>query len=202
MSESVKNVNGSPVGRRIHIVGNTGAGKSTLSERLARILGASSVELDALNWTPNWVGLHATDPERLAGLIRAATAGEAWVVAGSYMSFSQRVFWPRLETVIWLDLPVSLLVWRILSRSWKRSRSRELLWGTNYERFWPQLMVWRKSDSLVWWAVTQQRRQRRNMLGCMADLRWSHVKFIRLTSQTEVDLFARTLEGRLVHHDV
>jgi len=134
----------SSIGHRIHVIGSSCSGKSSLAERLARGLAVPLVELDALNWEPNWVGLSTAEPDEFERRLRAATAGDAWVVAGSYARFSERVFWPRLETVIWLDLPLPLLLVRALTRSWRRWRSRELLWGTNYERFWSQFMVWRK----------------------------------------------------------
>lgn len=125
-----------------------------------------------------------------------ATAGDGWVVAGSYMSFSQRTFWPRLETVVWLDMPFLQLVWRVLKRSWRRWRSKELLWGTNREVFWPQLAVWRKEESLIWWIVTQHRRNRRSMVACMTDPRWAYIRFVRLTSSSEVDAFTAAIEKR------
>lgn len=184
----------SPIGHRIHVMGNTSAGKSTLGMQLASVLGVPFVELDALNWLPNWVGLNTTDPEEFERRIAEATAGEGFVVAGSYSNYSAKVFWDRLDAVVWIDLPLPLILRRVVTRSWKRWRSKELLWGTNYERFFPQLAVWRKEDSLVWWAVTQQQRKRRNMLAKMADPRWSHIRFIRLTSTSEVDAFRRAIE--------
>ncbi len=189
----------SPIGRRIHIMGNTSAGKSTLGARLARALDVPFVELDALNWEPGWVALTATNPDEFERRLRAATGGAGWVVAGSYTSFSQRIFWPHLQTVLWLDLPLPQLLWRVLTRSWRRWRTKELLWGTNYERFWPQLMVWRKADSLVWWAITQQRRKRRSMLGYMADPRWAQIRFVRLTSSEEIESFTRAVEAALAN---
>ncbi len=187
----------SPIGQRIHVIGNTGAGKSTLGTRLAHTLDVPFVELDALNWEPGWVGLNATNPHEFERRIRAATGGAGWVVAGSYTAFAKRVFWPQLQTVIWLDLPVPQLVGRVVTRSWRRWRSRELLWGTNYERFWPQLLVWRKDHSLIWWAVTQQQRKRRSMVAFMADPRWAHIRFVRLTSAPEIDQFTRAIEAGL-----
>ena len=179
------------IGRRIHVVGNSCSGKSVFGERLATALQVPFVELDALNWLPGWVGLNETDPEEFESLIAKATAGDGWVVAGSYMSFSQRVFWPRLETVVWLDLPMHLLVRRVLRRSWTRWRSKELLWGTNHERFWPQLMVWKKEDSLVWWIVTQHERKRRDMRLYMSEPSWRHIQFLRLESSSAVEDFSR-----------
>ncbi len=198
--QSATPVAGSPIGRRIHVLGNTSAGKSTLGARLACALDVPFVELDALNWEPGWVGLTATHPAEFERRIRTATAGDGWVVAGSYMTVAQRIFWPQLETVIWLDLPLPLLVGRVLLRSWRRWRTKELLWGTNYERFWPQLLVWRTQDSLIGWAVTQHRRKRRAMLAYMVDPRWMHIRFMRLTSTAEVTSFTRAIESVLDNH--
>ena len=147
------------VGNRIHVIGNSASGKSTLAARLAGALDAPLVELDAINWQPGWVGLNATDPEEFKRRIREATHGERWVVAGSYTKFSQETFWPRLDTVVWLDLPLPLVVSRFLRRSWKRWRSREPIWGTNLERFWSHLMIWRGHDSLLVWIITQHGRK-------------------------------------------
>jgi adenylate kinase family enzyme len=183
-----------PIGRRVHVLGNSSTGKSTLGERLAGSLGVSFVELDALNWQPDWVGLNETDPAELERRFDEATSGEGWVAAGSYSQFAQRVFWPRLETVVFLDLPVPQLLWRVLRRSWRRWRTKELLWGTNYEKFWAQLKVWSKQDSLIWWIVTQQKRKRNDLLACAADPRWAHIRFVRLTSTREIDAFARALD--------
>lgn len=179
------------VGQRIHVIGNSCSGKSTLATRLADALHLPFVELDALNWEPGWVGLNESDPDELARRFTRATSGDAWVVAGSYTGFSQRIFWDRLETVIWLDLPMSQLVWRVMKRSWRRWRSNELLWGTNYEGFWQHFMIWRQEESLIWWITTQHARKRANMVSCMADPQWRHIRFVRLTSAAEVERFAR-----------
>jgi adenylate kinase family enzyme len=185
---------GNAVGRRIHVMGNSGAGKSTLGARLAAALDVPLVELDAINWQPGWIALVDEDPEGFEQLLRTATEGDAWVVAGSYTRHAQRAIWPRLETVVYLDLPVPQLVWRMLRRSWRRWRSRELLWGSNYEKFWPQLAIWRRNDSLLWWIVSQQRRKRDELVACMSDPAWSHIRFVRLTSIAEIEAFIRRLE--------
>lgn len=171
-----------PLQHRLHIIGNSCSGKSTLGRRLAEALDVSFVELDAINWQPNWIGLHDTDPAAFERRIREATAGDAWVVADSYMSFAQRCFWDRVQTVIWLDLPMRVLLARLLRRSWRRWRTNELLWGTNYDDFWKHLKIWRREESLIWWIVTQHTHKRRKMRAAMADPRWRHIRFIRRTS--------------------
>lgn len=183
-----------PPFRRVHVVGNSASGKSTFGMRLAAALDAPFVELDALNWQPGWIALSDTAPDELDRRMREATGGERWVVAGSYMSHSQRAFWNRLDTVVWLDLAMPLLLGRVLRRTWRRWRSRELLWGTNRERFWPQFLVWRKEESLLAWIVTQHAHKRRDMAKYLSDPRWSHIRFVRLTSTREVDALAAAVE--------
>lgn len=181
------------LGERIHVVGNSNAGKTTLASRLSELLGLPLVELDAINWQPGWVGLNTTAPSEFEKRVAHATSGDRWVVAGSYHSFSQRAFWGRLETLVWLDLPMPVLVTRMLRRSWSRWRSGELLWGSNQEKFWPQLMVWRGDESLLWWIVTQHARKRRQLLAAMTDPRWRQIRFIRLTSTGEVEQLVASL---------
>lgn len=177
------------------MIGNSASGKSTLAKQLALVLNADFVELDALNWLPNWVGLNETDPEELMRRFKEATRGGRWVVAGSYTQLSKQAFWSKLDTVIWLDVPVYVLVWRVLRRSWKRWRTKELLWGTNVERFWPQLALWRREDSLVYWILSAQRRKRKSMLDTIADPNWRSIRFIRLKSTREIAGFAASVES-------
>lgn len=188
----------SPIGRRIHVIGNSASGKSTLASRLALELDADFVELDALNWLPNWVGLNECNPDELMRRFEAATTSDKWVVAGSYTQFANQTFWSRLDTVIWLDLPIPILLRRVILRSWRRWRSKELLWGTNVERFWPQLALWRGDDSLIYWIVRAQRRKRKSMLATMANPRWQMIRFIRLTSTSEIEAFVTHVENTFV----
>ncbi|MSQ62109.1 MAG: hypothetical protein EXR43_05995 [Dehalococcoidia bacterium] len=98
--------------------------------------------------------------EELAARVAAATAGDDWAMAGNYRR-TMPITWPRADTIIWLDLPLALVVRRVLVRSWQRSGSKELLWGANVERFWTHLKLWNRKESLVAWAVTTHRCHRR-----------------------------------------
>ena len=184
----------STIGTRIHVIGNSTSGKSTLAARLAEALDATFVELDAINWQPGWVGLNATDPDELERRIGEATRGERWVVAGSYTKFSQRTFWAR-------SIPSSGSICRCRSLSGASCAVPggagdpwELIWGTNYERFWTHFMVWRPHDSLLGWIITQHARKRRDMIAYMSDPRWGHIRFVRLRSSREVEGFAGLME--------
>ena len=178
--------------RRIQVMGPSGSGKSTVAARLATALGVAHVELDALNWLPGWV---ERDRDEFRALLAAVAAGDRWVVSGNYTSRGL-VLWERGEMVVWLDLPLHLTIPRQLTRSWRRWRTQELLWGTNVERFWPQLAVW-DPNSLVGFSLRARPRFRRLMAEAMSDPRWSHLRIVRLTSQREVDRFVASVEASM-----
>src|SRR5690606_21363740 len=141
---------------RIIVIGNTSAGKSTLAARLAERLDVPFVELDALYWKPDWV---EPETEEFRAVVRKATAGDAWVIAGNYQSKTEDLTWPRAETIVYLDYSLPLVLWRVLRRSWRRWRTQELLWGTNRESFWKHLTSW--DHSLLVWAVKSHGKHRR-----------------------------------------
>jgi len=67
--------------RRVSVVGSTGSGKTTFARELARVRGVPFVELDALNWGPNWT---MVDEAIFRARIDDATSGDDWVVDGNY----------------------------------------------------------------------------------------------------------------------
>ena len=146
--------------RRISVIGSTGSGKTTFAREVARRLGVPYVELDALNWGPNWsmvpVGVFK---ERVA----RAAEGDAWVIDGNYAGRGARnLVWPRADTVIWLDPPLTVILARLFARAVRRSRTREELWpGTgNRETLRNQFL---SRDSLFLWALKTHRRRRREL---------------------------------------
>jgi adenylate kinase family enzyme len=186
-------VDGLPLGRKIVVTGSCCSGKSTLGSELAARFSIPFVELDAINWLPDWVALASTDPEEFERRVAKATRGDEWVVSGSYSRHSKKIFWKRLDTVVWLDLPIQLLIRRVLVRSWRRSRSDNLIWGTNHEKFWTMFKIWDKEESLLAWILLNYRQRRRRMLESLNDPKWKHIRFIRVTSVGSVVAFRRSL---------
>ncbi|MBK6561069.1 AAA family ATPase [Candidatus Amarobacter glycogenicus] len=177
------------LGHRIVVVGPSCSGKSTLASQLAALSGASFIELDALFWKPNW---QESDPEEFRMRLVEAHAADTWVTAGNYLRHTLATVWPRADTIIWLDFPLYLTSWRVVVRSWRRWRSRELLWGTNAEKFWDQLMIWSPQRSLIGYTISRRRQSRAAFLEAMTDPQFRQVRFLRLTSQGEVStLLAR-----------
>ena len=105
-------------------------------------------------------------------------------------------FWHKLDTVVWIDLPLPILIYRVITRTWQRSQSDELLWGTNRERFWNLFKLWDEEDSLLVWILRQHLRNQKAMCDRVSDPRWAHIQFIRLGSRDDVAAFEKWLDGR------
>ena len=170
---------------RVIIIGPSCSGKSTLGRDLAARLGAAHVELDALFWEPNW---QEPGAETFRQRVRDATAAGngRWVVSGGYVSRLLDVIWPDATTIIWLDLPKRVTLPRIITRSWRRWRTHELLWGTNYEVFWPQLKLW-SEDSLIGYTLRTQPKRSRELVALAASERFPGLRWVRLHSSADTD---------------
>ena len=159
--------------KRVSVIGTTSSGKSTLAEQLAAKIGGNFVELDALYWEPNWIpALKPIFWER----VEDAVAADAWVIAGNY-NFIRPVIWQRAEVVIWLDYPLHIVFWRLLTRTIRRSITKELLWNTNREKFWPHLKLW-SDDSLFHWLFKTYWRRKRETPKLLALPEYAHLKVI------------------------
>ena len=103
------------------MVGNSGAGKSTVARQLARNLGVPFVELDAIYHQAGWAPLTAGEfRARVAGV----TAGDAWVIDGNYSAVRPLV-WARADTVIWIDPPRHRVMRQVIWRTFRRAAFRQ-----------------------------------------------------------------------------
>jgi len=172
------------VGPNISVVGDSCSGKTTLAAALAERLGLRHVELDALSWQPNWT---PTADEVFLEQVHEAVANPGWVIDGNYGRIIRPITWAAADTVVWLDFPLRVTLPRTLARSFRRWRTRELLWGTNRERFWEHFLPWDRS--LIWWTLKSHRRRRVAYSAAMTDPQYEGTRFIRLRSPAEVEPF-------------
>ena len=102
---------------RILILGGTGSGKTTLARELAAALHVPHVELDSLYFGPEF----STAPlPLLRERTSAAIAGDRWVTDGNKRAVRDLV-WPRADTIVWLDYPLALRLWRLAKRARRRT---------------------------------------------------------------------------------
>ena len=175
---------------RIVVVGVTSSGKSTLAEKLANILDLDFVELDALYWQPNWVG---TPDDEFLEKVSDATSGEKWVVAGTY-SRTIPTTWKRAGVIIWLDYSLPLIFWQLTKRTFRRNITREVLWGTNTDRFWIHFKLW-SDESLVRWLFKTYGRRKWQYPQYLAMPEHEHLKLLRFTTPKETREWVKKLKS-------
>jgi len=100
--------------RRVIVVGSQGSGKTSLALRLGEKLGLPVIHLDVLYWQPGWTPL---DVESFRKRVAGAIAGDAWIVDGSFSGLAFDVTVARADTLVVIERPRWLCLWRVLWRS-------------------------------------------------------------------------------------
>ena len=168
--------------RRVAVFGTTGSGKSWLAERLAARHGLRLVELDSLYWGRDW---QPAPLELFRHRVEREIRDGDWIVVGIYGQVRD-LTWRAADTLIWLDLPFPLVMWRLLWRTVRRSVTREYLWGTgNRESL---LRSFFTRQSILWWAIKTHRKNRRRF-AIETEFLGKDKTVVRLTSAREVERF-------------
>jgi adenylate kinase family enzyme len=152
---------------------------------LAQRLDMPHIELDALHWDPGW---QPADPDVLRKRIEEAAAGPRWVMDGNYTSAVRVVPWDRVDTLVFLDYSLPVIVWRVVGRTLHRAVTGAEIWNGNRES-WRTLF---SRDSIVLWALTTHRRRRRQYRELIRSPETSGVTVIHLRSPREA---RRWLQG-------
>lgn len=174
--------------KRVVVVGVTSSGKSTLAENLSQRFDLSCIELDELNWEPNW---QAAPLEVFRARVEKATQAERWIVAGNY-HIVRDLIWPKAEAIIWLDYPFSTVLWQLTHRTFRRWWNQELLWGTNREPLWTHFKLW-SNDSLYHWLFKTYWRRKREFPMLLSQPEYQHLKLIRFTDPKETKEWLESL---------
>jgi adenylate kinase family enzyme len=176
--------------KRVRVVGTSGSGKTTLAQRLAERLGVPHIELDALHWKPGWQMAH---PDEFARRIAEATSGDAWVMDGNYSAVAAGIVpWERVDTLIFLDYPLWVVMWRVITRTFWRAITGAELWNGNRER-------WRETfsrDSIIVWSLTTYHRRRRQYRALVRTPDVAGVTIIHLRSPRDADRWLRRIPDR------
>ncbi|CAN7593560.1 hypothetical protein LJR164_004339 [Phenylobacterium sp. LjRoot164] len=106
---------------RIHIVGASSSGTTTLGAALAERLAAPHLDTDSYFW-------EATDPpfttkrpeaQRVALMETALADAPSWVISGSLIGWGD-VFTPRFDLVVFLHVPQEVRMGRLMARERER----------------------------------------------------------------------------------
>lgn len=170
---------------RIVIVGKSGAGKSTLSRQLAKKFSVQNIELDALSWGANWTQI--STPEMRAKADPLLPPNGHWVADGNYMKHVQDIVWRRAQTLIWLDYPLHVALWRVFKRTVCRMWTGEELWNGNRESLAHHLGSWRADDNLFVWCWRQHWRHREDFPVAFKRVEYEHLRVLRFRHPRETE---------------
>jgi adenylate kinase family enzyme len=168
--------------RKVLVIGSGGAGKSTLARRLGALLGLPVIHLDACYWGPGWV-----EPPKDVWLeaVEGLVARDAWVMDGNY-SGTLSVRLAGCDTVIFLDLPRTVCLWRVVKRSllYRRARRPDMAEGC------PEQL----NMAFIRWVWGYKKRSRPKVIRRLEEhARGKRV--IRLRSRAEVTEFLARVEA-------
>lgn len=138
--------------QKVLIVGPTGSGKSTLGRSLSQRHGLPHIELDTLQWMPNWT----SNPD-FQQLAENALNEPQWIIEGGYVVPIQNA-WPIADQVIWIDLPFLVVLRQLVARSMKRIGSKEPVCNGNVETMETAFLTY---DSVLIWLLRTYRKRRR-----------------------------------------
>ena len=177
---------------RVAVMGSSGSGKTTFARKLAEALEVAHLELDAINWRPDWVDLGKTDPAQFVREVEAAVAADGWVTDGNYSAVRATIL-RRATHLIWLDYERSVIMPRVIGRSFQRAIDKRELWpGTgNRERF----RNWLKKDHPMRWAWDTFDRRRAGYAGLFADPRLQRLSLHRMRHPREAQPLIARLAG-------
>lgn len=168
--------------RRVAVFGTTGSGKSWLAERLAERAGLRVVELDALFWGRDW---QPAPVDLFRHRVERETRDDGWIVVGNYGQVRDLV-WRPADTLVWLDLPLPVVMSRLLRRTVKRAVTREELWGTGNRETLSNAFLSR--NSILLYALKTHRRNRERFAQ-ECDALAGEKRVVRLRSRRDIERF-------------
>ncbi len=170
--------------RKVSVIGVSGNGKTTFSRRLAALLGAPAVELDSLVHQAGW--RQASDEEVRAAVRDVMAKHDRWVIDGSYVKKLGELVFDSADTVVWLDLPLPLVMTRLVKRALKDIVTQRDLFNGNRQTLSYAFFV---KDSLVGYAFKEYFRRRRETPRYFAERPHLAPKLVRLRSPRAVERF-------------
>jgi len=131
--------------KKVLVIGPGGAGKSTFASQLGKALNIQVNHLDVAYWRSGWT---KPSEDKWLKTVNQLVSGDSWILDGNFGG-TLELRLKHCDTIIFLDMPRVLCVWRIVKRRLLyRNRSRPdmaegchekldldfILWVWNYSR--------------------------------------------------------------------
>ena len=162
------------------IVGQPGAGKSTVARAMGDLLDLPVFHVDKIHWQEGWIERSDEDKDRLCSEVHGKAC---WVFEGGRSSTRLE----RADTLVWLDFSLTVRAYRVFRRTLQyHGKTRPDLPDGCPERFNMAFSKW------IW----NTRKTGRQRLQQLYDSASSDVEKFRLMNQQQVDEFIIRLGGR------
>ncbi len=173
---------------RIFIIGGTGSGKTTLGRRLARQLNIPFYEMDLVGWE-NGAGAERPMEVRLRDVHEIAMQQD-WVVEGWFRPWTDELQ-QEANQIVWLDLPWSIVRWRIITRHMRAS-----LAGTNKHRGLLKLYRFLKYARIFYTSTPHTQPKQETRLVIAKELQPYLSKVVHCRKPADVDAFLAQLTAQ------
>jgi hypothetical protein len=173
---------------RVAVVGPSGGGKTTLGRWIGTEFGLPFTDLDDVFWRPGW--RRAPESEFRAEVERL-TGRSRWVLAGNY-SAARDLVWPRADTLLWLDLPLPLVLWRTTLRVIRQAATGEPICNGNRQDI--RALVF-GADPLLAYTLRTNPQRRREWPRLLALPEHAHLDVVRLRSAAQVAAWQRRVQA-------
>ena len=168
--------------KRIMVIGvSAGVGKSTFADQIGKALRIPVVHLDSLYWKPGWI---ESTVEEFREAQRLVVKQESWVIDGNYGN-SYDVREQLADTVIYLELPLRMCLYRVVKRYWKnRGTTRPDLGEGCTEKL---------DKEFLRFIITTYKRRKRQMAERLKRYETEGKTVIALKSRKEIKTFLEEL---------
>lgn len=125
--------------RRIHIMGASGVGTSTLGQELAKVLPHAQLDSDDYFWAQKFTK-QTEISDRLTRLREDLAYKEPWILSGAVCGWGDGLR-PLFDLVIYLWIPQDIRMSRLRAREYSRYGVDILPGGSKYEAY-QTFMTW------------------------------------------------------------
>ena len=138
--------------KRILVVGRSGSGKTTFSEKLGKALGRKVIHLDNLFWKPGWIrAFNATEWEKV---VQELISEDEWILDGNYHN-TLDIRLKRADTVFLLEKnPFQSFLQALKRKYFPPSQSADTVLGLHDE-----VGTWQLAKSIFKFPVKELRKQ-------------------------------------------
>ena len=172
--------------KRIIVIGSIASGKTYLAKIISEKFSIPYTDIDDLYWLPGWT---RRPKDELYELARQAVSDQKWVLSGNNSGIRSMIF-ANADTVIWMDIPFRICLWRCFKRAIGNLVNHDELCNGNYESLG---RLFFSRYSILLWLVTTYAKRKKTCLEIMRNPEYKHINFIRLRNDHEVAEFVRSL---------